>query len=52
MKQVKKTIAALVCKQSVSKSGGVEKVKNSLITQEKKPCSDFFIPDFRRYFAS
>lgn len=52
MKQVKETTEALVCKQFYPPKIDVEKVKNSLITQPKKPCSDFFIPNFRRYFAS
>jgi hypothetical protein len=51
MIQAKETTEAWVYKQLWSKMSRVEKVKNSLITQQKKPSSDFFIPDFRRYFA-
>ena len=51
MKQAKETTEAWVYKQFCAKMSRVEKVKNSLITQQKKPTSDFFNPNFRRYFA-
>jgi hypothetical protein len=51
MRQVNETTEAWVYRQLQSKMSRVEKVKNSLITQQKKPSSDFFNPDFRRYFA-
>lgn len=51
MRPVNATTEALVYKDPSLLLGIVEKVKNSLITQQKKPTSDFFNPNFRRYFA-
>jgi hypothetical protein len=51
MKLAKETTEAWVYKHLSAKICRVEKVKNSLITQQKKASSDFFNPNFRRYFA-